>query len=101
MTFKEYPNRMPGVGTIEDIKNISLEDLKLLYQMFYHPKNSFVVVTGNVNPREVIRWIKENQDKKKFPKYQNPVLKKYREHRKELENPIITTIFIKKIFLNI
>lgn len=103
MTFKEYPNRMPGVGTIEDIKNISLEDLKLLYQMFYHPKNSFVVVTGNVNPREVIRWIKENQDKKKFPKYQNPVLKKYREPRKVVETykEIETTLEMPKVFLNV
>lgn len=99
--FHSYPNRMPGVGTLEDIQKISLEDLKLLYHTFYHPKNSFVTVTGNVNPREVIRWIKENQNHKEFSKYQKPLLKKYREPKRVVEKykEIKTTIEVPHIYL--
>lgn len=99
--FHSYPNRTPGVGTLEDIQNISLEDLKLLYRCFYHPKNSFITVTGNVNPREVIRWVKDNQNQKEFPKYQKPVLKKYREPKKVVEKykEIATTIEVPQVYL--
>ena len=48
--FFHYPNRVSGVGTTSDIERISLQDLKLFYDIFYHPLNSFLVVTGNVNP---------------------------------------------------
>lgn len=99
--FHAYPNRIPGEGTLEDIKKITLEDVKLLYHTFYHPKNSFITVTGNVNPREVIRWVKENQNQKEFPKYQKPVLKKYREPKKVVEKykEIETNIEVPQVYL--
>ena len=80
--FHSYPNRTPGVGTLEDIQNISLEDLKLLYRCFYHPKNSFITVTGNVNPREVIRWVKDNQKSKRISKIPKTSSKKISRTKK-------------------
>ena len=99
--FANYPNRMSGVGSIEEIKSITLDDLKLLYETFYHPKNSFVTVTGNVNPREIIRIVKENQSHKKFPKYQKPQKKNYRESKKVVEKykEFETTVEVPQVYL--
>ncbi len=80
--FHNYPNRIQGLGTIKDIENMKLEDLETLYKSFYHPKNCFVIVTGNVNPLEVITVIKENQKKKHFEEFVEPKEEKYKEPKK-------------------
>jgi len=80
--FKEYPNRTSGLGTENDILNISLDDLRLIYETFYHPKNSCLVITGNVEPIEIIHIVKENQKNKTFLPYQNPIRTKYKEPKK-------------------
>lgn len=92
--FHKYPNRVSGTGSLEDIENIKLDDLQLLYNSFYHPKNSFVTVTGNVDPIEVIHTIKKNQKAKKFSDYTKPLLSKYREPKK-------IGVTYKELFLNI
>ena len=60
-------------GEKEDVKSITYEDIKLVYNSFYHPENMFLIVTGNFNPYEVMESIKENQDKKEFNKFVKPV----------------------------
>ena len=77
----EHPIKYPIVGTKESIYEITKEDLYVCYNTFYHPSNMFVVVTGNVNPEEVIKIIKENQNKKKFPNKQKIEIKKYNEKK--------------------
>lgn len=79
MLYKNYPNKEYGVGSQEDIKKITLEDLKRTYANFYHPKNSFVVITGNVNPCEIEEWISQVESKKEFSKFKEPTLLKYKE----------------------
>ena len=54
------------VGSIKDIKNISKQELNIIYDSFYRPDNMFIVITGNFNPYEVAAMIKENQNKKKY-----------------------------------
>ncbi len=77
--FKEYPNRISGVGTMEDIKKITIKDIKRLYEDFYHPLNSFIVITGNVEASKVITYIKELEKEKDFKKPKNVLKKKYIE----------------------
>lgn len=80
--FYNYEQKHVITGNTNDIKSITLEDVKLVFDTFYHPKNMFLVVTGNFNPYEMIEKIKENQNKKEFPKYQNPVRKINKESKK-------------------
>ena len=81
-TFIKHPIKYPIAGTIKDIYSITKEDLYNCYNTFYHPANMFLVITGNVDPKEAIELIKINQEKKKFPKF-NPVkLKEYDEPNK-------------------
>ncbi len=80
--YSVYPNRISGLGTMEDIENMKLDSLKLFYDTFYHPKNSFLIVTGNVLPIEVISIVKENQKQKTFAKWIEPKMEKYKEPKK-------------------
>ena len=79
MLYKNYPNKEYGVGSQGDIKKITLEDLKETYEAFYHPKNSFVVITGNINPYEIEQWLIEIEKNKSFKEFCKPKLKKYKE----------------------
>ena len=59
-------------GEVEDIKKIELDDIELVYEAFYHPKNMFLIVTGNVNPYEIEQMVNDNLNQKEFKKYLNP-----------------------------
>lgn len=78
-SFIKHPIKIPVIGTIESIKKITKDDLYECYNTFYNPSNMFVVVTGNVDPLEVIEIIKENQKEKEFKKIDKIKLKKYDE----------------------
>ena len=56
-------------GEVEDIKRVELDDIELIYQTFYHPKNMFLIVTGNVNPYEIEQMVNDNLDRKEFSDY--------------------------------
>lgn len=84
-------------GTKEDILSTSLEDIELVFDTFYHPANMFLIVTGNFNPYEVAKVVKDNQNQKEFEKFKNPkrkllkeplkVVKDYEEKKANVEIP--------------
>ena len=77
--FIKHPIRYPVAGSVESIRKITKEELYQCYNTFYHPSNMFLVVSGNVNPEEVIRIAKENQEKKNFDKKFSIQTKTYKE----------------------
>ena len=81
--FKIHPVRTPVGGTIKSVKKITKEDLYDCYNTFYNQDNMFMVVTGNINPEQVIEIIKNNLKIKEKINYElinydesNEVLKK-------------------------
>lgn len=66
-------------GEIEDVKKTTKEDLQLVYDTFYHPKNMFLVITGNFNPFEASAIVKENMGNKEFAPYKDPIKNRERE----------------------
>ncbi len=72
-------NRYPTIGTVKEICSITKEDLYQCYHTFYHPSNMFLVVSGNVDPKEAISLVKENQAKKYFPKMKKIQIKEQKE----------------------
>lgn len=73
--FIKHPIRVPVIGSVKSVKSITKEDLYTCYKAFYHPQNMFLVITGNVNLKETIKIIKENQKEKEFSKnYQKEVI---------------------------
>ena len=85
-------------GEVEDIKKIELEDIELVYDAFYHPKNMFLVVTGNVNPYEIEQFVNDNLNQKEFKKYLNPKILPVREpksvYKKQVE--IVSPVEVEK-----
>lgn len=72
-------------GTPEDVNSINLEDVKLVYDAFYHPENMFLTITGNFNPYEMAGVVEDNLSKKSFGEYLQPIVIKESEPKKVLE----------------
>ena len=85
-SFSKHPIRYQIAGTIDDVNSITKEDLYLCYNTFYHPSNMFLVITGNVDPKEAIETIKINQENKKFDKFNEIKVKEYDEPNKVSKN---------------
>ena len=81
-SFIKHPIKYPIAGTVKEVNSITKEDLYTCYNTFYHPANMFLVITGNVDPKETIQIIKINQEKKKFNKSKEIELKEYNEPNK-------------------
>lgn len=58
--FVNDPYRNKVIGTTEDIKRITKEEIKLCYNTFYTPNNMLIISVGNFNPQEAMDVIKEN-----------------------------------------
>ena len=78
-TIKVNPFKESIIGTVKDINSITKELLEKCYNVFYHPSNMFLVVTGNFDKDKMLKVIKDNQSKKKFGNGIKIQLKKYKE----------------------
>lgn len=67
--FQKSNCKYPVIGTEKDIKEISIEDIKLVYDFFYRPENMFLVITGNFDPRIMEKEIMDNESKRTFKKF--------------------------------
>ncbi len=84
------------VGEREDIAKITAKSLNNVYNDYYVPNNTFIVVTGNFDTEEVMTTIKEymkklNQKSKELPKRikekeLETVSIPYEEIKKDMEN---------------
>ncbi len=81
-TLQKSKYRNTITGTPDDVNSITLEDVKLVYDAFYHPENMFLTLTGNFNPYEMASLVEDNLSKKKFGKYLNPIIIKENEPKK-------------------
>ena len=77
--------RNPITGPPGEVHSLSLEDVKLVYDHFYHPENMFLTLTGNFNPYEMASLVEDNLSKKSFGEYLNPVVIKENEPKKVIE----------------
>ena len=49
-------------GTLEEVKNTTIEEIKLCYEAFYHPKNQFIIIAGNFNKEKIIKVIEKETE---------------------------------------
>ena len=77
--FKKHPIKYPVGGTVSSIKKITKDDLYKCYNTFYHPANMFVTITGNVDYKECIKIIKQNQMNKEFDEFKDIIIKEVSE----------------------
>ena len=51
--YTRHPYGNPIIGWMEDLQNLSVEDVRTWYKRWYAPGNAILVVVGDVNPKEV------------------------------------------------
>ena len=93
--FSKDSVRYPGIGSIEDIQSITVEELQMCYDTFYHPSNMMLIISGNVDPDKTLILIKENQSKKKFGVAPKIVEKKYSEPKSVHKKHIVLHMNVK------
>jgi predicted Zn-dependent peptidase len=59
IAFAGTPYAKGPEGYMEDLDNITLEDLQNFYQTYYAPNNAVLVVAGDVRPDEVLSLVQE------------------------------------------
>jgi zinc protease len=52
--FKVNPYHNPVIGWMDDLRNLTVEDLESWYRTWYSPNNATLVVAGDVEPLEVL-----------------------------------------------
>lgn len=60
--FVAHPYHWYIIGFMSDIDNITLDDLKNHYKVYYAPNNATAVVAGDVNPKEVMKLMHKYYD---------------------------------------
>lgn len=83
--FFKYPSRKNPLGNRQTVGGATTEMMRLIQQRYYVPNNSALVLTGDVNPQEVLKmaqefygdWPKREKDPfVEFPLVEHPPLPK-------------------------
>jgi zinc protease len=83
--FFKYPSRKNPLGNRQTVGSSTTEMMRLIQQRYYVPNNSALVLTGDVNPQEVLKmaqefygdWPKREKDPfVEFPLVEHPPLAK-------------------------
>jgi zinc protease len=59
LQFKGHPYSMPIQGYVETVKDITVEDVVKYYARFYSPSNSTLVISGDIDEQEVLKFAEE------------------------------------------
>lgn len=97
------------IGEKEDVNKINCKSLKKIYDDFYIPNNTFIVISGNFDKDDVMNEIKKYYSsldlkrkeipKRIIPKEPNEVAVDYEEIKKDMED--IRVIYVIKMKKNI
>jgi zinc protease len=55
--YKMAPYKWPTIGSIADITNASLDDVRAFHAMYYRPQNASVCIAGDFEPAEAARLV--------------------------------------------
>lgn len=88
--FHKIKYRSTG-GTVEEVKNTTIEEIKLCYESFYQPKNQFIIVAGNFDKEKVLETIKKETKNINIPKHK--IEKIYIKEEKKVKQKTGEVIF--------
>lgn len=71
--YHNYPIKYDIGGNKESIYAISKKELDTCYRINYHPSNMVLCITSPINPKKIIKIVKENQKKKDFKQADKPI----------------------------
>lgn len=64
--YKNHPVKIDIAGTIESISHITKDMLYECYETFYHPSNMLLFIVGPVDQEQMIKMVRDNQDRKDY-----------------------------------
>ncbi|MEW9501241.1 EF-P 5-aminopentanol modification-associated protein YfmH [Jeotgalibacillus marinus] len=76
--YHNHPVKVDIAGTIESITDITKDHLYQCYNTFYHPSNMLLFVVGSVDPEEIMKQVREDQQGKNY-EAQAPIERKFEE----------------------
>jgi zinc protease len=101
LTYMLHPYRRPVIGWMDDIENLTRQDLVDFYKLYYSANNAFIVVSGDFSTAEILPKIKAAYGK--IPRGAEPPKVRAKEPaqlgerrailKREAELPIVTTYY--------
>lgn len=59
---QDHPYNWQVIGSLEDLQNASLQDVKDFYNRWYVPNNVTLTISGDFDPAETKKWVKKYFD---------------------------------------
>ena len=59
---KDHPYNWQVIGSLEDLQNATLDDVKTFYKKWYVPNNSTLVLSGDIDIEQAKKWVKKYFD---------------------------------------
>jgi len=57
--FHSHPYHSPVIGWMEDLQNLTIDDVKDWYRQHYAPNRAFIVIAGDVEPEKYIQKVRK------------------------------------------
>ena len=72
--YHNYPMKYDIGGDKKTIYAITKQELEECYSINYHPSNMILCISSPINPKKIIKIVKDNQKAKNFKKVNKPTL---------------------------
>lgn len=59
---KDHPYNWQVIGSLEDLQNATLDDVKTFFRKWYVPNNSTLVLSGDIDIEQATKWVKKYFD---------------------------------------
>ncbi len=101
-TFKNSGYKYTVLGSLEEIGNMTKEDLYKVYNTFYQPNNMILTISGGIDIEKTEKFIKDFYSKKNFEKNKKILKKKIEEPETVVKEKeiIYKDNVTKEIFIN-
>ncbi len=73
---EDHPYNWQVIGSLEDLQNATLDDVKEFFNSWYLPNNTTLVISGDFNPAQAKEWVKKYFDEVKASEEITPLPKR-------------------------
>jgi len=56
---KDHPYNWQVIGSLEDLQNATLQDVKTFFKKWYVPNNASLVLSGDIDIEQATKWVKK------------------------------------------
>ncbi|MFT0533408.1 M16 family metallopeptidase [Castellaniella hirudinis] len=57
-----HPYGRSVIGARSDVENVDIDQLRAFYHQYYQPDNAVLIITGDFDPEQTLRWVAEAFD---------------------------------------